>query len=329
MSFEDNLKEEFEQFVLKSPKKRPKHLIHLHADFIELKSLFWAQGSWLTSTDVLTHYNDVIELKFDNDTEGKGTNSADDNDKFQSKILEVFYLIIERKIIFNDEYPFIVDKINHRIKLKDDLTQKNLLYIKLLLDSNLNNFSLSLRNILTSEFETISAIALQNHLPNSSVEELGINSVLKGNTKTKIKKLSKKLNLKRNKHELKKLSKLANKEKGLDIIAYLPFEDKVSSMLIILAQCACGKNWKSKRGETENYEAFLHFDKLRPIHSMFIPYSLTSSSNNGFFESYNLNNRLVFERKRILENIKDLAFFNNLKSKEIVEKCVQHNYIEV
>lgn len=328
MSYKDKLKEQFERFVLKSPKKKPKHLIHLHADFIELKTLFWAKDSWVTITDIITHYKDVIESDIENDSEGNGTNSSDNDDKLKSKTLEVFDLIDERKIIFNDKYPFIIDKIHNRIKLKNNLTQENLLYLKLLLDSNLNNFT-NVSSILTSEFETISAIALQNYLPNSTVEELGNNSVLKGNTKSKIKVLSKKLNVKRNKKEVKKLSKLANKEKGLDIIAYLPFEDKIASMIVIMVQCACGKGWSDKRGETESYESFLNFYKLRPIHSMFIPYGLTGDNNEGFSESNNLTNRLVFERKRILENIQDLNFFNNLKSKEIVEKCVEFEYIEV
>ncbi|MCF6224196.1 MAG: hypothetical protein L3J34_10765 [Flavobacteriaceae bacterium] len=328
MSYKDKITEQFERFVLKSPKNKPKHLIHLHADFIELKTLFWAKDSWVTITDIITHYKDVIDSDIENDSEGNGTNNSDNDDKLKSKTLEIFDLIDERKNIFSDKYPFIIDEIHNRIKLKNDLTQENLLYLKLLLDSNLNNFS-NVSNILTSEFETISAIALQNYLPNSTVEELGNNSVLKGNTKSKIKVLSKRLNVKRNKKEVKKLSKLANKEKGLDIIAYLPFEDKIASMIVVMAQCACGKGWSNKRGETESYESFLYFYKLRPIHSMFIPYGLTSNDNEGFLESDKLTNRLVFERKRIIENIQNLDFFNSLKSKEIVERCITFEYAEV
>ena len=55
---------------------------------------------------------------------------------------------------------------------------------------------------------------------------------------------------------------------------------------------------------------------------MFIPYALARDSNS-FFQSDELDNRLLFERKRILDNITDTTFFDNLDSKQLIDCCIE------
>lgn len=323
------------KFKLKSPNTKsshPWHLEHLHADFIELKALFWQQDEWLTITDIVGHYKDNLEnIESDEvETDEIGSENSENNDKFISKFIGIFQVIKDRKNSFKDEYPFEIDSVNNYIKLpKIEFSEKQLLYIKLLLSSNLNNFDKSVDSILTTDFEKVSAKAMEGYFPQSTIKEFGKNSSYTGNTITKIEELSSELNISKRDNELYKIAKTASQEKGLDLLAYAPFNDSISSMLIVLGQCACGKNWIDKTNETTSYETYLDFYKLSPIHSIFIPYSLIIDSEKGFYQSEHLKNRLLFERKRILENIQDLSFFKHLKSFHIVNKSIETTAIEV
>ena len=333
MSFKDLLDAEISSsFELKSPntkKSHPWYLSHLHADFIELKCLFWAKNEWLSIKDIIGHYKDSGEEfeKEESLTDAVGSNASENEDKLFSKFIDIFEVIKERLSYFEDDYPFEVDSKNNYIKLKTKISDRHVLYIKLLLDSNLNNFP-KLQHILTKDFEKISAWVLKEYLPNSQVSELGKNSTHKGNTKTKIESLSKDLNITIRKEEVDRLPPSASQEKGLDLIAYIPFKDKIASTIILLAQCACGKPWPNKTNETSNYESYLDFYKQRPIHSMFVPYCL-SFENTGFYQSESLNDKLVFERKRIIEFISDFTEFHKLESFEIANKVFETEAVEV
>lgn len=334
MTFKELLESEIcDTFKIKSPNTKtdhPWHLSHLHADFVELKSVFWSKNEWLTLQDVIGHYkdsNEKTEEKKDS-TDEVGSDKSDDNDKLLAKCIEIFQVNKDRSQYFNADYPFELDELNNYIKLKSDLTDKQLLYIKLLLASNLNNFP-KLESILTTDFEKLSSEVLKQFFPNSIVREFGKNSTFKGNTETKIKALSKELNLKTRDEEIKKLPATASQEKGLDLIAFIPFKDKITSMLILLAQCACGKHWPSKTNETSNYESYLDFYKLKPIHSMMIPYCISNELDNGFYQSESLTEKLVFERRRMIELLSDLNFFNKLDSYQIAKKVVETEAVEV
>ncbi len=323
---EMNFNGQFDNFSLKSPNTKTTHkwnLDYLHADFIELKALFWAKGSWLTITDVIGHYKDYSE-RLENITDSSDV--SDLNDKWNTKFIEYFDTIKSRKNDLKDIYPFELDATSNYIKLKEELTNKNILYLSLLICSNLNNFK-EIKDLLTKEFEKISKLAIEEYLKDFVFLELGENSTLRGNTRSKIEKISSVLNISYRENEIKNISSQASKEKGVDILAYKSFEDKIASMIIVLIQCACGKDWKSKTAETKRYETYLDFYKLKPIHSMSIPYYL--SSENGFKDSEELGNKLVFERKRLLEFLKDEDSFDELSIKNVVNKCIEYENIEV
>ncbi len=332
MSFEEKLQEEINdslKIIAPNTKKtHPWYLSHLHADFIELKCLFWAKEEWLTHIDVVGHYKDSDQGKDEQKNSNEvGSDASDNDDRLLSQITEIFITLKERETLLKIDYPFDLDRKNNYIRLKTELNEKHLLYIKLLLDSNLNNFP-KLQHILTKDFEKISANALKEYFPNAIIAELGKNSTYKGNTKEKIKALAKDLNVSIIQEEVDKLSPTATQEKGLDLLAFFPFEDKIASTVILLAQCACGKKWPSKTNETGNYESFLNFYKQKPLHSMFIPYYL-SSEQNGFHQSESLSNKIVFERKRIIEFVNDYSDFKNLESYQIVQKATQTVALEV
>lgn len=334
MSLENKFKKQFTKFSLKFPNPKQDHpwiLEHLHADFIELRTLFWDNTSFMTLQDVISYYKDnSIEVDY------KESNTVDDqlsspnalkDEYWNSKFLSIFSIIEEREIVYGENYPFIYDR--EKIKIKPNLNDNHKLYLYLLISSNLNNFS-SLSDILTSEFETISKNAMQGYLPNFIVEEFGKNSEYSGNTETKIKALSTKLRIAFNQVELDNISKNASQEKGLDVIAWAPFEDGLASMIIILAQCACGKDWVKKKSDTSYYEdSYLHFLKMKPAHALFIPYGLVHYEET-FYQSDRTNAILIFERKRILDLVKnELQIFKKSNSYLIVEKCIELDAIEV
>lgn len=57
---------------------------------------------------------------------------------------------------------------------------------------------------------------------------------------------------------------------------------------------------------------------------MFIPFALISHQNSDFHQGDELIDSILFERKRIMNYIVDDTFYNDLVSKEIVEKCIEY-----
>jgi hypothetical protein len=56
---------------------------------------------------------------------------------------------------------------------------------------------------------------------------------------------------------------------------------------------------------------------------MFIPYSLINFQDSDFYQADELGtDTLLFERKRILNYIDDVSFFNALNSKALVDNCI-------
>jgi len=333
MSFSTTISEQFAVgFRLKSPNletSHPWHLTHLHADFFELQAVFWFESDWLTSMNLVTHYKDVkrdIERKKTSDE--VGSDSASEDDTLNSHFVEIYLMIGERSQLFKDDYPFELDITQSALRLKKPLSEKNHLYIKLLLDSNLNCFP-KFQGELTKDFEKVAAMALESYLPNGKVKEFGKNSAYAGNTEKKIRALAAELNIEVREKEMLGLAKTAAQEKGLDLLTYLAFEDSNPSMIILLIQCACGKNWDGKIGETKSYLAYLDFYKLYPIHSMFLPYALLNSEMTGFSQSEKLNDLLVFERKRIIDLIQNFEPFKKLNSYEVVLKSLEVEAAEV
>ena len=132
------------------------------------------------------------------------------------------------------------------------------------------------------------------------------------------------MNVDVNEKYLLTISKKATQDLGLDIVAWLPFKDKIGNFISVFAQCACGKDWNKKLSETRRYNKILDI-YLSPIdHALFIPYSMVDYNNNTFYEHHEFGDFiLIFERKRILSLIKDYSIFNDLKSKELVEKYIE------
>src|SRR5690606_19154928 len=252
----------------------------------------------------------------------KDYEDAGKRDEDEIFLQDIFQLISERILIYENDYPFSYSE-SEILTLKSDLTINNKLYISLLISSKLNIFN-EFRTDLTTDFETISYSVLKDFLPtNSTVKEFGKNTEYQGNAIEKIKKLADDLDLAIDDYELSQVEERNNQERGLDIIGWLPFNDKCGNKVIFLCQCACGKQYESKQHDTGRFENYLKFYKTTPQHTMFIPYSLINVRAKKFYHSdYIEKDYLIFERKRILEYHKDNTF-ENLESLKIVNKCIE------
>lgn len=318
MSFNTKITNFFSNFSLELGTLPARNLIYLYADYVELVSLFSNQN-YVTTSDILDRFKDEGIIRQQKADEEQSI-ANDEDERF---IDSVYRLLMEREQLFGDDYPFNLER-NDRIKLKniDDISDRNKIYIYMLLSSSLNIFS-EFQPELTTEFEILCKQVLTNFLPtNAVVKSFGKMSHYDGTAIQKIQALANDMKIRIDEDGFNEISTKGNQERGLDLIGWIPFEDNVANFLSILAQCACGKEWYKKLGETSRYNHYMKFHRLNPIHTMFIPYSLVSYNKSTFFRNDEIDNRLIFERKRILNYISDTAFFNSLHSKELVEKCI-------
>lgn len=310
-----------DKFYLK-PLHLPKKLIHLYADYVELTALIY-NGDFATPSNIASRYRvEKIEDEDSND-DHTGSRKAEEDDDIEIFFDSVFDIMEERTERYGKFYPFEVLPEGVKIKLGAAQNEKMKLYLALLLSSNLNYFN-QFEPELTTEFEEISFKVLCNYLPQtpkSITKQFGKNSDYTGSAEKKIKALAKDLNIPINEDEIFGVVD-GNQERGLDIIGWVPFHDQIPNMFVIMVQCACGKEWHKKLNETERYENYYRFYRLKPIHAMFIPYALVKNNTEFYQRDELTSSKLLFERGRILQFIEDASFIKTLDSNRIVERCI-------
>lgn len=311
VSFDDKFSACIQNFTNISKPDYTKSELNYYADFVELTALFSNQDG-ITLGDIQDRF--YGEKDYDN---------AGLRDEDEIFLQNIFQIISERVLLYGNDYPFSYSE-SQILTLRTDLTINNKLYISLLISSKLNIFNVFSTD-LTTDFEAISYSVLKQFLPtNSIVKEFGKNTDYKGTAIEKIKQLADDLDLTVDDYELSQVEERNNQERGLDIIGWLPFNDKCGNKIILLCQCACGKQYESKQHDTRRFENYLNFYKTNPQHTMFIPYSLINVRAKKFYHSdYIENDYLIFERKRILEYHKD-SIFERLESYNIVNRCIEY-----
>ncbi|AFL83590.1 hypothetical protein Belba_0947 [Belliella baltica DSM 15883] len=324
MSFEEKLDSYFSKISIQLKESTgltgnpAKHLLHIYADYVEVVSVF-SNGTYISVTDILDRFKDegLIHQK------EKDSDQAEGNDENQTFVENIFRLILEREQLYGNDYPFLIRDSN-KIIVKEiaELTLRNKLYFFLLFSSSLSLFNL-FQPELTKEFEFICFKALKNFLPNDSeVRSFGKNTTYSGTAITKIRQLASELNVDIDERALDQISHRGTQERGLDLIGWIRFTDNVPNLLTILAQCACGKEWYQKLRETERYNRYFDFHCSKPIHVMFVPYSIIDYNRSIFYQNDECNDRIIFERKRILDLSKNAEVYNELISGEFIERCI-------
>lgn len=310
-TFDEKFNDSIQNFINITKPDYTSNELNYYADFVEITSLFSNQDG-ITSGD--------IQDRFFGE---KDYSSAESRDKDETFLQDIFEIILERSLIYDEDYPFLYT-LNEVLVLKQDLTLNNKIYISLLISCKLNIFK-DFKKDLTTDFETISFSTLKYFLPvNSIVKEFGENTEYIGNAIEKIKKLADDLDLGFDDYEVSQINERNYKERGLDLIGWLPFNDNCGNKIIFLCQCACGKEYESKQHDTKRFENYLKFYKTKPQHTLFVPYSLINVRAKKFYHSdYIEKEYLIFERKRIIE-YNNLTTFDTTESFRIVNKCIDY-----
>ena len=108
-------------------------------------------------------------------------------------------------------------------------------------------------------------------------------------------------------------------DRGLDVIAWKPFNDKRGNQVIVLLQCAGGHNWTSKTGDVvlrawkEKYITF----GCTPIRGFSTVVVITDRER---FEEISFETDLLFDRPRIFRNTVKFDIEINLRN-EIKDWC--------
>ncbi|SHE83399.1 hypothetical protein SAMN05444278_106110 [Psychroflexus salarius] len=318
MSFKSNINEAYTNYKGIDKPDYKRHDLTAYTDFLELMSLF-------SNSDGVTR-GDFQDRLFGTDDYDK----AEIRDKDEIFVNNIFEKAIQRSVLYSDNYPFYIEKNQSEIlRLKNGLNDSRKLYLLLLVCSNLNIFN-SFQNLLTSEFEKLSAITLKDFLPkNAVVKEFGENSDYRGNTITKITNLANDAGLKLNDEEIEDISPYNSKEKGCDIFSWINFDDSNKNKLVFITQCTCQKIFESKLSEVNRFAEYFNFYKKEPIQLFFIPFSYVNrekkfENTNKFIKDY-----LYFERFRIITTCKSLNF-SEFQASKIIDELIeyQENYIE-
>jgi hypothetical protein len=274
----------------------------------------------LTTSDMAK----ILNIEIDT-AEFQDEDIAEERDDDESEIDQFIGLLKYRVELFNDSYPFIISE-SGTIKLVSPLSNKNKTYIILLLSSNLNRFKEFIKP-LTDDFEDITYFAVKKIFgENTEARAFGSKTLYIGlNTRDKLKELSKEMNIKSKDARIDRIPITANKDKGLDVVAWLPFKDGKSNMPMIFIQCASGINWEHKLSENRQIASYLDFQEMIANYGFAMPFEFSTSNGEfEYFEKIESGNNILFDRSRLLQNLNET---NTFKAFEIIDKILANNFI--
>ena len=196
-----------------------------------------------------------------------------------NKIAEWFEHLQARAGIFGAGYPFQLTEDARGLLLKEPLSAAQRLYLVLLMMSNLHYFQ-EIEGALTTDFERLCQCALRRLLPSGAeVHIFGKGAAASpryaGTAWQRIQRLAADL-------RATLLAKAENfppqstGDGGLDLVAWVPWQDAESASLAIFGQCACGPEWKNKQhsSKPEVWCSNKIFISCPPLNAVFTPHFL-------------------------------------------------------
>lgn len=278
---------------------------HYFCDYIELIALI-NNDDIVSIADIYDRFYDdeKIKIKINESDVNLGDETSNVNDKWETRIKEWFSILNIREQLFKEFYPFLITD-ETTIKLKSNLNNSHKLYIFLLLNSNKKYISKK-RNMLTSDFEEFSLIALKKYLPINAFSFRFGKSMLDydrytGKLINKINLLAQDLKYK-TQYEEDDFNDGDGGDGGLDLVSWIPFlnDENQNNMQVILSQCATGDEWFKKQYETNKFTSnFINF-KTKPNNAIFIPYDGRRADRKFAEQKEILTDVLLFDRIRIL-----------------------------
>ena len=236
---------------LKIP-KWSKNEINRWADYIELRCLYM--------DDHLVSKDDVLDIFIDEDLDelqrGEAVHSLK-YDKLSSVIGNYYEIIKYRKSKHPEYYPFDIED-DRCIVLKDNLENKHLHYIYLLLCSSLSFMDQSSMQKITHAFEKYCCPFMRLLVPVDARTELfgttRDTNLFHGNLRLRIEQLAEFLGAQTTKtmDANKRYDRIKAGDAGLDIVSFLKL-DEASHIPVALAQCTCSYDeWINKQRYVES-----------------------------------------------------------------------------
>lgn len=219
-----------------------------------------------------------------------------------------------RKELLKDHYPFNIDKHNQMSRTSEELSNKQILYIMLLLSANLKY--INSRQIFTSNFEIICLHCMSSFLPNAKVKLFGssnmnhINEEYKfksSRLKERIEELGQFTTVDIHKDSISQINENNYGDGGLDLVATIDMSDSRISRPVFFAQCACGKNaWQEKQlSISENQWAkWLHLYQTSIQKYIFVP-AFLMTHDQEWISKTDITSSILIDRFRILSLCKD------------------------
>lgn len=219
---------------------------------------------------------------------GRAAEIRDDRRRWME---DVFRLIQSRAVLLGEIYPFEVSEDSFSIELRQR-TDERLAYIFYLGCSSLRYVDKATAGVLTKLFEAVSADVLELLLPpNFQVDLFGTArghrpSRFSGSLYKRIQDLAEALNGKMVVEEVD-FHPRDTADNGLDLVAWIPANDREPGVISFFAQCACGTGWAGKQSEASYAQRWNRFVNLVsvPTNLMFIPFAFRKVGGHWYAES--------------------------------------------
>lgn len=312
----------------------PKESTYLMADYVELLCLFDVDKRISMNEAVTRVYRSVqseVERKREIE-EGRLTDEyiGEFKDKQKRAGEDWFRQLEYRERAFNGYYPFCLK--NGLLMLESRLSDRQEMYIFLLLCSSLRVIPKDYQNNLTTDFELLCIKALEAYLPGFTIRHFGKCRAAREHYSSRlveaIQQLADNLN-ERNICEPDQIGDKNTGDGGLDLVAWRhPFtEDNAPGRLICFAQCACSPlRWPDKQSQSHviNWRSRINFVH-EPANFMFIPISFRDSLG-AWFSKENIRASILMDRLRICSLLRDIAL-PTLESYQAVNEVIKYREI--
>lgn len=302
---------------------------HHMADYVELLTLTLLDGEF-SPADLIERWDERQDLgerppdlddRLDDEEDGPidqpspdpGASKAAQNDRRTRIAADVFEHLAYRAGAFGDAYPFTVTTGTFRLlKRRAKLSEREKLYVFLLLASSISYIRSTSTSVLTRGFERLAVEVLRHWLPSgaevhifgtSASDESG-DARYQGSLWRKVQKLADDIGevvlLKETDFSPHDVGDL-----GLDAIAWLPVGDKEPGLPVWFAQATCQVDWKPKQHESgANWRRYLRESAPRG-NLLFIPYCFRQPDGHWYDAKWPTAS-VVLDRARLLWLLKEV-----------------------
>lgn len=282
------------------------------SDFMEVNA--WMNGSY----SALALQKEISRESDQLDNEGLEDEDVD----IENFSLEVLNEVQRRIESTSGVYPFELTEAGTVLKPLNNGSPAEALYRYLLLATRLSMDTERVQVGIdgTQLFERLSAIALSQYLGRDRSRAFVFGTAVSGSFREKVDDLCRQIGEGGRYSPPDDATPPVNDD-GLDVVGWIPFEDRCSSQLTVFGQCKTGTSWNKEISRLNPFtftsKWMLNQFTVPPIKAYFVAESAAFSRWNEF--AYNAN--LFFDRCRIVSCLKEIdgspanvAIFDEVKN---------------